>query len=178
MKQKDFQEVCGIAKIPIKRSTKPLVDPSNASDLPEFTSIVDEALYLFRANIFFKNFEIKGPADRTLLYSLLFLQECLAQVASASTSGKPRKEIEKLLLISASGSNFPVPGDSNFNLSAIFPNPKNQNESEAVKQYLTELRVELVHGLLDRLFIDPATPNEANKWWLSLSKRKFMNKSL
>lgn len=145
--------------------------------MPEFTSIVDEALYLFRANIFFKNFEIKGPADRTLLYALLYLQECLAQVAAASSAGKSRKELEKNLLIGASGSNFPVPGDSGFNLSAIFPNPKDRNEAEATKQYLTELRVELVHGLLDRLFVD-GNSNEANKWWLSLSKRKFMNKSL
>lgn len=170
--------MCGIAKIPIKRSSQPPVEPSNASDLPEFSSIVDEALYLFRANIFFKNFEIKGPADRTLLYALLFLQECLAQVAAASSSGKSRKEIEKALLITASGSSFPVPGDSAFNLSAIFPNPKDRTESEAVKQYLTELRVELVHGLVDKLFSNPEAPNEANKWWLSLSKRKFMNKSL
>jgi len=129
---------------------------------------------LFRANIFFKNFEIKGPADRTLLYSLLFLQECLAQVAS---TGKSRKELEKLLLISASASNFPIPGDSKFNLSAIFPNPKNNSEAEALKQYLTELRIELVNGLLDKLFVDSSSI-EPNKWWLSLSKRKFMNKSL
>lgn len=132
---------------------------------------------MFRANIFFKNFEIKGPADRTLLYALLFLQECLAQVASNASEGKSRKEMEKSLLITASGSNFPIPGDSGFNLSAIFPNPKDRNEAEALKQYLTELRVELVHGLLDKLFAD-ATSNEPNKWWLSLSKRKFMNKSL
>lgn len=130
---------------------------------------------MFRANIFFKNFEIKGPADRTLLYALLFIQECLAQVASTSP-GKSRKELEKLLLISASGSNFPIPGDSKFNLSAIFPNPKNNSETEALRQYLTELRVELVNGLLDKLFADSS--EEPNKWWLSLSKRKFMNKSL
>lgn len=132
---------------------------------------------MFRANIFFKNFEIKGPADRTLLYALLFLQECLAQVAASASEGKSRKEMDKSLLITASGYNFPIPGDSGFNLSAIFPNPKDRNEAEALKQYLTELRVELVHGLLDKLFTD-ATSNEPNKWWLSLSKRKFMNKSL
>lgn len=85
--------------------------------------------------------------------------------------------MEKSLLITASGSNFPIPGDSGFNLSAIFPNPKDRHEAETLKQYLTELRVELVHGLLDKLFDNP-TGNEPNKWWLSLSKRKFMNKSL
>ena len=85
--------------------------------------------------------------------------------------------MEKVLLINASGSNFPIPGDSSFNLSAIFPNPKDRQESEALRQYLTELRVELVHGLLDRLFIESSSET-VDKWWLSLSKRKFMNKSL
>ena len=167
--------MCGIAKLPINRSKQPILEPQYASDLPEFSSIVDEALYLFRANIFFKNFEIKGPADRTLLYALLFLQDCLAKVAAAHSQS--RKEVEKSLLIMASGSNFPIPGDSGFNLSSIFPNPKDRNEAEALKQYLTELRVELVHGLLEKLFVD-GNGSEANKWWLSLSKRKFMNKSL
>lgn len=166
--------MCGIAKLPISRSKQAIIEPTNSSELPEFNSIVDEAIYLFRANIFFKNFEIKGSADRTLLYSLLFLQDCLAK--AASTSNQSRKEIEKSFLITASGSNFPIPGDSNFNLSTIFPNPKDKNESEALKQYLTELRVELAQGLIEKLFAE--NPNEPNKWWLSLSKRKFMNKSL
>lgn len=166
----------GVAKLPVKRSKEPISEPKNASELPEFSSIVDEALYLFRANIFFKNFEIKGPADRTLLYALLFIQENLSQIAQMAANGKSRKEMEKVLLINASGSNFPIPGDSSFNLSAIFPNPKDRNESEALRQYLTELRVELVHGLLDKLFSE--SQEVADKWWLSLSKRKFMNKSL
>ena len=168
------EELCGIAKIQIARSKQAIIEPENASELPQFTSIVDEALYLFRANIFFKNFEIKGPADRTLLYSLLFLQDCLSQVTASP--GKSRKELEKSLLIKASGSNFPIPGDSGFNLSAIFPAPKSRNEGDALRQYLTELRVELVHGLLDKLFAGEAV--EPSHWWLSLSKRKFMNKTL
>ena len=164
-----------MAKLPIPRSKVPIVEPSNASELPEFVSIVDEALYLFRANIFFKNFEIKGPADRTLLYALLFLQECLGKVALASN--KSRKEIEKNLVVAASGTNFPIPGDSNFNLSAIFPSPANHSEAESLKKYLVDLRLELAQGILDRLY-SPENSETPSKWWMSLSKRKFMNKSL
>lgn len=169
--------MCGVARLPIPRSKIPITEPKNASELPEFSSIVDEAIYLFRANIFFKNFEIKGPADRTLLYALLFLQENLAQIAQMSSNGKSRKEMEKVLLINASGSNFPIPGDSSFNLSSIFPNPKDRQEADGLRQYLTELRVEIVHGLLDKLF-SSSEEGIIDKWWLSLSKRKFMNKSL
>lgn len=82
----------------------------------------------------------------------------------------------------ASGTNFSIPGDKNFNLSSIFPTPTTHSESEELRQYLTELRVELVHGLMDRLFNynceGNENSNEPNKWWMSLSKRKFMNKSL
>jgi actin related protein 2/3 complex, subunit 3 len=174
LNKENVEVISGIAKIPIPRSKEPIVEPSNASDLPEFVSIVDEALYLFRANIFFKNFEIKGPADRTLLYALLFLQECLGKVAQAPN--KSRKECEKSLIVSASGTNFPIPGESNFNLSAVFPSPANASEAEALRKYLGALRVELVQGLLDRLYC--GAEEGPNKWWISLSKRKFMNKSL
>ena len=157
--------------MPINRSKQPIPEPTNAFDLPVFSSIVDESLYLFRANIFFRNFEIKGPADRTLLYALLFIQECLGLVGN-----KSKKEVEKNLIVLASGTNFPIPGDKSFNLSSIFPPPQNQSESEELRKYLTELRVELVYGLIDRLY--EGNSNEPNKWWMSLSKRKFMNKSL
>ena len=41
-------------KGPASRETKP-------------TDIVDEAIYYFKANVFFKNYEIKNEADRTLI---------------------------------------------------------------------------------------------------------------
>ena len=33
--------------------------------------VVEEALYYFRANVFFRNFEMKGAADRVLVYLTL-----------------------------------------------------------------------------------------------------------
>lgn len=39
--------------------------------------IIDEALTYFKANIFFKSFEIKSDADRTLIYITLYISECL-----------------------------------------------------------------------------------------------------
>jgi hypothetical protein len=37
--------------------------------------IIDEAINFFRANVMFKNFEMKGPADRTLCYLTLFIHQ-------------------------------------------------------------------------------------------------------
>ena len=41
---------------------------------------LDEVLALFRANTFFRNFEIKGPADRVLIYGILYVSEVLSKV--------------------------------------------------------------------------------------------------
>lgn len=41
---------------------------------------LDEVLALFRANTFFRNFEIKGPADRVLIYGILFVQDVLPKI--------------------------------------------------------------------------------------------------
>ena len=42
--------------------------------------IVDEALALFRIQIMFANFKIKGPADKTLVYLTSFIQKCLQEI--------------------------------------------------------------------------------------------------
>ncbi len=132
-------------------------------------------MYLYRANIFYRNFDLKSSADRTLLYATLYLHECLSQIGSSKPTWT-RKDAEKTLLVIASAPNFPMPGDSNFSLSALFPAPQANSEREALRAYLTEVRVALVHGLLDRLYAkDASVPDRI---WISLSKRKFMNKQL
>ena len=48
-----------------------LRDPDDAED------IIDEALSFFRAQCLFKNYEVHGPADKTLIYLTCFIQKCL-----------------------------------------------------------------------------------------------------
>ena len=47
--------------------------------LPESTEddIVDEAIGYFRAQCLFKNFEVKGPADKLMIYITVYIQKCL-----------------------------------------------------------------------------------------------------
>ena len=37
--------------------------------------IVDEAVVFFRANVMFKSFEVKGGADRVLIYLTMFIHQ-------------------------------------------------------------------------------------------------------
>lgn len=70
---------------PLPASTTELdIDAAHESYDP-----LDEVLLLFRANTFFRNFEIKGPADRVLIYGILFVQEILGKIKSSMQSSFP-----------------------------------------------------------------------------------------
>lgn len=55
---------------------------------------IDEVLGLFRANTFFRNFEIRGPADRLLVYGILWVSECLGKVRA----GMSQRYVERIFL--------------------------------------------------------------------------------
>ncbi|KKY22636.1 putative arp2 3 complex subunit arc18 [Phaeomoniella chlamydospora] len=141
------------------------IDPDSDS-----YDILDEVLSLFRANTFFRNFEIKGPADRLLIYGILFLSECLGKVKPTMQ----QREAEKALINTALDQ-FAIPGDATFPLNQAFEPPRDRQEAEFLRQYLSQVRQELAMRLLARLYAGGAGPS---KWWLSFSKRKFMGKSL
>ena len=47
--------------------------PLRLIDVADYKDIVEEALDLFRGNVYFANFEIKGPADRLLVVLILYI---------------------------------------------------------------------------------------------------------
>jgi actin related protein 2/3 complex subunit 3 len=63
--------------LPLDPSQAPYLSPEPDS---ESYDVLDEVLSLFRANTFFRNFEIQGPADRLLIYGILWVGECLGKV--------------------------------------------------------------------------------------------------
>ena len=143
--------------------------PSGATD------IVDEALDLFKANIFFSTYEVKGKADRILIYSTLYVILCLKKLAKCPNSAKAVTDMYSLAL-----QKFAVPGDADFPLNAFYEKPKPGGETEELKKYFTQLRVELGYRLIERVF-DPSMTGGADtpsKWWLCFSRRKFLNLAL
>ena len=82
---------------------------------------------LFRANSLFRNFEIKGPADRTLIVLILFISDCLAKISAART---PPNQLEaSKLLNTLAVDSFPLPGDANFALNAHYAAPASRVDS-------------------------------------------------
>ncbi|KAI4219138.1 MAG: hypothetical protein L6R40_008737 [Gallowayella cf. fulva] len=143
------------------------LDPSNESYDP-----LDEILSLFRANTFFRNFEIKGPADRVLIYGILYISSILSVIKP----GMSRREAEKAVGNVSLESNFAIPGDAGFPLNQMFEAPRDRNEAEVLRGYVMQMRQELAQRVVGRVYGDGS--GMPSKWWLSYSKRKFMGKTL
>lgn len=135
------------------------VDPSSESYDP-----LDEILSLFRANTFFRNFEIKGPADRVLIYGILFVSEALSKIRP----GMARREAEKSVFNVSLDTNFAIPGDAGFPLNQAYEPPRDRNEAELLRQYIMQMRQELAVRLLNRVYADPSGQpskvSERDRW--------------
>ncbi|KAL3232592.1 Actin-related protein 2/3 complex subunit 3 [Nakaseomyces bracarensis] len=134
--------------------------------------IVDECLDLFRANSFFKNFEIKSNADRLLIYGILFINDCLNHLKINTTYNEAVK-----VLTNVSLDDFSLPGTAGFPLNSIYSIPTtDHNAMDLLKTYLQQFRQELSARLIERIYAD--SKDHPSKFWLAFTRRKFMNKSL
>ncbi|KAG8839879.1 subunit of the Arp2/3 complex [Serendipita sp. 400] len=189
----DVRFVGNLSLLPFKskiRGPAPIADPASLD-------IIDETLDLFRANSLFRNFEIKGPADRLLIILILFISDCLSKIAS---SPKVPTQIEATKLLNTLAvDNFPIPGDANFQLNAHYATPSNRTEAggficrpppgvvwpfltdktspiDSLRQYLVQARQETAGRLVEKLYADGT--GKPSKWWMCFTKRRFMNRSL
>ncbi|KAM7188635.1 Actin-related protein 2/3 complex subunit 3 [Rhypophila sp. PSN 637] len=154
----------------------PGLPPNESPDQDsESYDILDEILAVFRANTFFRNFEIQGPADRLLMYGIWFVSECLTKIKPTATARDATKEVMNTAL----DVNFALPGDPGWPLNQMYEPPRDRQDAELLKQYMSQVRQELATRLLARVFDAEDGPNgKPSKWWLSFTKRKFMGKSL
>ncbi|KAK6476544.1 actin-related protein 2/3 complex subunit 3-like [Huso huso] len=127
------------------------------------TDILDEAIYYFKANVFFKNYEIKGHHVMTLeIYSCFRRIEKTAVGSLSSVSRlctvlgvkNIKQDIKHKAILSL---NHSVP-------------------AETMRTYLQQIRQETGLRLCEKVF-DPQT-DKPSKWWICFVKRQFMNKSL
>mmetsp|Transcript_11859 Transcript_11859/g.36535 ORF Transcript_11859/g.36535 Transcript_11859/m.36535 type:complete len:175 (+) Transcript_11859:194-718(+) len=160
------QEACGCTLLPLKtKSRGPApVAPDDAED------IVDEVLKYFRPNCLFRNFDVKGGSDRTLIYLTLSLQQVLKTCEREATKQAAEKAVHAMLI-----KQFPIPGGPGWTLGGMFPQPGDIQEGEAWRLYMKQAREEVAKRALDVLYRADGTKD---KWWGSFSKRKFMGKEL
>lgn len=100
---------------------------------PNEADILDETLDLFRANSLFRNFEIKGPADRLLIILILFISDCLAKIGTARTVPAQLEASKTLNTLAVD--NFAIPGDAAFPLNAHYTPPASRADAGTSRQY-------------------------------------------
>ncbi|ODV68407.1 ARP2/3 complex, 21 kDa p21-Arc subunit [Hyphopichia burtonii NRRL Y-1933] len=162
----DNRIIGNLVLLPIHTNYRgPLYPPQQDYD------IIEEILDLFRANSFFKNFDIKGPADRLLIYGILFISDCLSKLNNRVNYREAIRILNNLSLDS-----FALPGDIGFPLNALYQPPSNKNEADLLRSYLQQFRQELSDRLLKRIYAQDE--NVPSKYWLAFTRRRFMNKSL
>lgn len=88
------------------------------------TDIVDEAITFFRANVFFKNFDIKSSSDKLLIYLTLYINIALKRLEGCRTLAEGTKAIINLGL-----ETVPVPGESGFPFPGLFTAAQSKKEA-------------------------------------------------
>ncbi|XP_014253818.1 actin-related protein 2/3 complex subunit 3 [Cimex lectularius] len=131
--------------------------------------IIDEAIYYFKANVFFRTYEIKSEADRVLIYITLYITECLKRIQKVRSQNEAMKETYMLAV-----SKFAIPGEDGFPLNSVYAKPSSPTEADQMRQYLLQLRQETGTRLCKTIY----GGDLPIKWWLCFAKKKFMDKSL
>lgn len=85
--------------------------------------ILDEALEYFKANVLFRTFDVKGSADILLIYSTLYISQCLAKL-----KGRGKQDAQKQLFALAV-ENFALPGDGGFPLGGMVAAPSSRADA-------------------------------------------------
>ena len=160
----DVRLVGNFSILPLRTKIRGLAYPADGYD------ILDEVVELFRVNSFFRNFEILGPADRTLIYGILFINECLSKLKPGVSLNEANKQLNVIAT-----DNFSLPGEPAFPLNSIYAAPADRNDVELLRTYLSQFRQELALRLLAYVYADGSTPS---KHWLAFSRKRFMNLSL
>lgn len=161
------RQACGMAIMNLETSVR---GPAYIATKEDGMDIIEEALYYFRANVLFRNFEVKTPCDLTLVVVTLYIQLCLKECEKYPTEAEAKRALTTLAL-----KQFAIPGEPGFPLSAMFTRAENIEESDLFRNYYRQLREEVNKRILGRLYHEDGSKN---KWWQSFSKRKFMGKEI
>ena len=143
------QVLGNMALLPIKTSNR---GPAPCLPVSETADIIDEALYYFKANVFFRTYEIKSESDRVLIYLTLYITECLKKLQKCSNKNQGLQEMYSLAIarFDIPGiSTFPtydghivIEGDGGFPLNGVYLKPSSPEEADTMRQYFQQLRHE------------------------------------
>ena len=118
--------------------------------------MVDEVIKYYRPNSLFRNFEVKGGADRTLIYLTLSMQQFLKECERYKTRGDAEKALHALVI-----KQFPIPGGPGWSLGGMFPTPNDIQEGESWRLYFKQAREECAQRLIKMAFTPGGDPRRS-----------------
>ncbi|CAH9107080.1 unnamed protein product [Cuscuta europaea] len=124
VEEEGITKACGCPLLPLKSHIR---GPAPVSE-HDSTDIIDEAITFFRANVFFKNFDIQSSADKLLIYLTLYINVALKRLEGCRTSAEGTKAIINLGL-----EKVPVPGEAGFPFPGLFSSPQSHKEARKYK---------------------------------------------
>lgn len=164
---KDYNQSLGnMAVLPLRTQYK---GPAPQAKIEQ--DIIDEAIYYFKANIFFRTYEVKSEVDRVLIYVTLYIPECLKKLQRCANKNQGMQEMYSLAI-----SKFDIPGEAGFPLNSVYARPSTASEGDQMRLYLQQLRQETGSRICEKVF--STEDGKPSKWWMCFSKKRFMEKSL
>ena len=98
--------------------------------------MIDEALTYFKANVFFRTYEIRSEADRVLIYLTLYITDCLKKLQRCSSKSQGQQEMYSLAI-----ARFDIPGDAGFPLNGVYAKPQTPEQADLMRQYFLQVRL-------------------------------------
>ena len=159
----DCDTACGV----------PILTPSTTTTTTtsgEDDDFIDEILNGFRANVLYRSFDVRSPADRLLVYLTCFASEALRKYAEKCPDKRTAIKAAKELACER----FACPGDADFEFGALLPAPETREEMEKFRAFARRCREEIAVRLVDRCYDD--VTGAPDKFWMAFAKRKFLNR--
>ncbi|XP_059301815.1 actin-related protein 2/3 complex subunit 3-like [Lycium ferocissimum] len=119
--EEGITKACGCPLLPLKSHIN---EPASDTEQDTPLDIVDEVITFFRANIFFRNFDIKSSTDKLLIYLTLYINLALKRLEGCRTLAEGKRSIFNLGL-----EKIVIPGEPGFPFPGLFASPKSQQEA-------------------------------------------------
>ena len=165
---KSAEICCGIPLLPIKTSDKSGAAPVITD--PKEKDVIDEAIELYRAQILFKNFRVKGPADKVNVFLTSFIQKILQELQRHEKNKTKQLDVVKQIIA------LPIESqqaDYFMNKLGLFTKPTNPSETAKMQKYLQVCKQETWNRLNELLYNEKTGPMDC-KYWLMLGKKPFL----
>ena len=115
--------------------------PIQADETKE--DIIEEAIKYFRINVLYRNFEIKGDADKLMIFLTVLIQKILDIIASAPKKEDADKNLGKFIL-----ETMPVAGEAGFFMGGMVTKAVADADNFKFREYLKHLRAETIKRMM------------------------------